>query len=320
MHTFLSENVRKTILYDAPQQVCKLVKEMTNNRFKINLNRTGETEEILRKGEIQCGYSGIYYNTPQYRSLFFGCAIPFGLSPQEQTAWLYYKKNPDDELTFIQSIYKEKLGLNVIPFPAGATGGQMGGWFKAKINSLSDLKDKNKIVRIPGLGADVFKRLGMTTHDELSPPISVDEAIKRLKDGRFFAVEWTSPYDDIQLGLNQAANFYYYPGWWEPSTTFDVQVNINEWNKLPPYYQEIFKLACHETYTIILNEYEQKNSFALKEIRRQGVELLRFNDDVLEAAEKETKKLLELLSQTKYLRRFMTNGVVLKTEFERGQS
>jgi TRAP-type mannitol/chloroaromatic compound transport system substrate-binding protein len=298
MNAFLSDNVRKTILFDAPQQVCDRVRKMTKDRFNITLKRTGETEEILRQvsaGEIACGYSGIYYSTPKYRALFFGCAIPFGLSPQEQTAWLNYKKNPDDELTFMQSLYRDKLNLNVIPFPAGATGGQMGGWFKAKINSLDDLK--GKVLRIPGLGADVFQRLGMTTHDQLGQPISVDESIRRLRDGRFFAVEWTSPYDDLQLGLDEAAKFYYYPGWWEPSTTFDVQVNIDAWKKLPPNYQEIFKLACHETYTSISIDYDQKNSLALKELPQKGVELLRFNNDVLKAAEEQTRQLLDLYAR-----------------------
>jgi TRAP-type mannitol/chloroaromatic compound transport system substrate-binding protein len=299
MHTFLSDSVRKTIIFDAPQQVCDRVRKMTKDRFNITLKRTRETtEEILQKisdGVIACGYGGIYYSTQKYKPLFFGCAIPFGLRPQEQTAWLNYKKNPDDELTFMQSIYKDKLDLNVIPFPAGATGGQMGGWFKARVNSLDDLK--GKVIRIPGLGAEVLQKLGMTTHDQLGQTISMDEAIRRLKDGRFFAVEWTSPYDDLQLGLNEAAKFYYYPGWWEPSTTFDVQVNIDAWKKLPSNYQEIFKLACHQTYTSILSDYDQKNSLALEEIPQRGIELLRFSNDVLKAAEKKTNEVLDLYAR-----------------------
>ena len=299
MHTFLGDSVRKTILFDAPQQVCDRVRKMTKDRFNITLKRTGgTTEEILQKisdGVIACGYAGIYYSTRKYKSLFFGCAIPFGLRPQEQTAWLNYKKNPDDELTFMQSIYKDKLNLNIIPFPAGAAGGQMGGWFKARVNSLDDLQDK--VIRIPGLGADVLQKLGMTTHEQLGQTISMDEAIRRLKDGRFFAVEWTSPYDDLQLGLDKAAKFYYYPGWWEPSTTFDVQVNIDAWKKLPSNYQEIFKLACHQTYTSILTDYDQKNSLALEEIPQRGIELLRFSNDVLKAAEKQTNAVLDLYAR-----------------------
>lgn len=299
MQTFLTDSVKNTILYDAPEKVCTLVKNMTGGRFVITLERTGETEEILSKvsaGDIQCGYSGIYYSEAEYKSLFFGCAIPFGLNIQEQTAWLNYKKNPDHELTYIQSIYKDKLDLNIIPFPAGTTGGQMGGWFKEKVNSINDLQ--GKIMRIPGLGAEVLQKLGMGTHNQQPGNlISVSESIKRLEQGLFFAVEWTGPYDDMQLGLHNAAKFYYYPGWWEPSTTFDVQVNLDVWKKLPDHYQEIFKAACHEVYMDTLAEYEHKNSQALKEMPNNGVELVKFSNEILTAAQQETKTLLDLYAK-----------------------
>jgi TRAP-type mannitol/chloroaromatic compound transport system substrate-binding protein len=295
MQTFLSDSVENTILFQSPEKVCNLIKKMTGGHFEITLERTGETEEILKKvdkGQIQCGYGGIYYSTPTYRPLFFGCAIPFGLNLQEQIAWLSYKKNPNDEFTYIQSIYKDKLGLNVIPFLAGTTGSQMGGWFKEKVTSINDLK--GKVMRIPGLGAEVLQKLGMTTHDQLGS-ISVSDAVDRLQTGKFSSVEWTGPYDDMQLDLHKAAKFYYYPGWWEPSTTFDVQVNIDAWKKLPPHYQEIFKAACHEVYMDTLAEYEHKNSQALKELQmpNNGVELVKFSNDILEAAQKATEDLLK---------------------------
>ena len=147
----------------------------------------------------------------------------------------------------------------------------------------------------------------MKTHDEFGN-VQINEAIQKLKEGIYFAVEWTSPYDDLQLGLDKAAKFYYYPGWWEPSTTFDVQVNIDAWRKLPSNYQEIFKLACRETYINTLTDYDQKNSFALEEIQqKKDVELLRFNEDVLKAAKEETKKLLDL---------YATNNVVFKEVYD----
>ena len=298
MQTFLIDSVKNTILYDAPEKVCTLVKKMTGGRFEITLERTGETEEILRKvsaGDIQCGYGGIYYSTPKYRSLFFGCAIPFGLNIQEQIAWLNYKKSSNDELTYIQSIYKDKLDLNIIPFPAGTTGGQMGGWFKEKVNSINDLQ--GKVMRIPGLGAEVLQKLGMIPHGSLNQAISVDESIKKFEQGLFSAVEWTGLYDDMQLGLHNVAKFYYYPGWWEPSTTFDVQVNLDVWRKLPPHYQEIFKAACHEVYMNTLVEYEHKNSQALKELPNNGVELVQFSSEILKAAQKETETLLNLYAK-----------------------
>ncbi|MDJ0616661.1 MAG: hypothetical protein QNJ63_07910 [Calothrix sp. MO_192.B10] len=206
MHTFLGKSVRKTILWKAPEMVCNRVSELTNGQFKIELVRTGKTEEILRKvnkGEIQCGYSGTYYGD-NYKALYFACAIPFGLNPQQQNAWLYYKKNPDDKFTFVQTIYHRVGFKKIISFPAGATGGQMGGWFNKEINNTDDFDGLK--MRIPGLGGDVLSKFGVITHKELEKSgdkIPVDEAVKRLKEGKLDAVEWTGPYDDIQLGLNR---------------------------------------------------------------------------------------------------------------------
>ncbi|NES67313.1 MAG: ABC transporter substrate-binding protein, partial [Okeania sp. SIO2D1] len=114
------------------------------------------------------------------------------------------------------------------------------------------------------------------------------------KKGKFFAVEWTSPHDDFELELHKAANFYYYPGWWEPSTTFDVQVNIDAWDDLPSHYKEIFKVACHENYMSILTEYNLKNSLALKKIEQIGVKFKRFDTNILTKAESTTEELLNL--------------------------
>lgn len=300
MTTFLGESYKNLILYKAPQRVCDRIRGMTDGNFIIELDTSGQiqTEKILDKvsqGDIHCGYSGIYYTTDRYRPLFFGSAIPFGLNPQEQSAWLYYKKPPNDELTFIQKIYEE-IGLNVVPFPAGATGAQVGGWFNKEINSIADFNGLT--MRIPGLGADVLAEFGVKSDKKLfGQPIPIEQIVNELAKGTIQAAEWVGPYDDLQLGLHKAAKYYYYPGWWEPSTTFDVQVNKNAWKNLPSKYQEIFKTACFETYLEILTQYDLENSKALQEIRqleKSGeLKVLRFSDEILRAAEAKTKSLLD---------------------------
>jgi TRAP-type mannitol/chloroaromatic compound transport system substrate-binding protein len=290
MHTYLDDSVKDTIIFKAPQQVCDLVRRMTQGRFNISLIRTGGTEDILDKvhsGGIECGYSSIYYSKNKHRVLYFGCTIPFGLNPQEQIAWLNYKEKGKSK-TYLQSVY-EQLNLNIIPFPAGTTGSQMGGWFKKKVTSPDDLKGET--MRIFGLGAEVLRRMGMNIHNDVTPT-SIPLAINKLRSGRYLSVEWTSPYDDQVLGLNDAANFYYYPGWWEPSTTFDVHVNTSVWERLPPSYQEIFRLACHETYISTLAEYDLNNRIARVELKEKGVEYCRFSDKIMSASQKETEKLL----------------------------
>lgn len=214
MHTFLHANVKETILYKAPEQVCELVRTMTKGSFDITLTREGNTTEILERVKsrsIECGYSGIYYD-PRYEVLFFGCAIPFGLTPQEQTAWLHYRKNNNSKYTYVQEIYRKinkerNRKLPIIPFPAGATGSQMGGWFREEVRTEHDLIGKT--IRVPGLGAEVMERMGMNIYNK-GYPHSITESIQDLKRGKIDAVEWTGPYDDLKLGLHKAADFYYY--------------------------------------------------------------------------------------------------------------
>lgn len=300
MFTFLSTNVQNTILWNAPQRICDRIRQMTNERFSITLNRNGETLDTLEKinnGTYKCGYSGIYYGE-KYKALYFACAIPFGLNPQQQNAWLYYKQNPSDAETYVQSIYSQVGLKNIIAFPAGATGAQMGGWFKKKIGSPNDLEGLK--MRIPGLGGDVLQKyFGVTLHSKLEEldqqKYPIDVCIKKLKNGEFGAVEWTGPYDDLQLRLHEAANFYYYPGWWEPGTTFDLQINRDAWKELPSHYRAIIKVACFETHMEMLAEYEKENSTALNSMPK-NVELVRFDPDIYKAFEKATYDLLKSYS------------------------
>ena len=51
--------------------------------------------------------------------------------------------------------------FNIINFPAGNTGTQMGGWFKREIETVADLKGLK--FRIPGLGGQVMERRVMAS-------------------------------------------------------------------------------------------------------------------------------------------------------------
>ncbi|NIP71949.1 MAG: ABC transporter substrate-binding protein, partial [Gammaproteobacteria bacterium] len=44
------------------------------------------------------------------------------------------------------------------------------------------------------------------------------EIFPSLERGVIDACEWVGPFYDFNLGLHQAAKYYYSPGWHEPST------------------------------------------------------------------------------------------------------
>lgn len=112
-----------------------------------------------------------------------------------------------------------------------------------------------------------------------------------METGAVDAAEWVGPYDDEKLGLNTVAEFYYYPGWWEPGPTLEVDINLDEWNNLPQEYQEIVKTAAFEANLIMLARYDSRNNEALQRLVDSGTKLRAYSDEILAAASAASEEL-----------------------------
>ncbi len=272
-------------IFGGAQIVCDRVSAMTGGKFTIEPYAAGEIVPALavldavQNGTVQCGHTASYYYVGKNPSLAFGTSMPFGLTAQQQNAWLYHGGG----LEAMQKIYAD---FNVINFPAGNTGAQMGGWFKKEVKSLADLKGLK--MRIPGLGGEVMSRLGVNV--QVLPSGEIFLALDR---GAIDAAEWVGPYDDEKLGLNKDAPYYCYPGWWEPGATLEVQVNKSQWDKLPSEYQEIFKTAAMEANLNMLSQYDALNRDALTRLLDSGTKLVPYSPDILAAAQKAAFEIYE---------------------------
>jgi TRAP-type mannitol/chloroaromatic compound transport system substrate-binding protein len=262
---------------------------LTGGKFKINPRAAGEvapgTEvlNVVQEGAFPIGHTASYYYVGKSPVTAFGTALPFGLNAQQQNAWLY----EGGGLQLLQEQYAKKF--NVIQFPAGNTGVQMGGWFRKEINTVADLQGLK--MRIPGLGGRVMTKLGVTVQT-----LPGGEIFQALQTGAIDAAEWVGPYDDEKLGLNKAAQFFYYPGWWEPGPSLEVEVNLDEWNKLPPLYQEVIKAGAYAANITMLARYDARNNDALKRLLAAGVQLRPYSQEILEAAEKASFELYDELA------------------------
>jgi TRAP-type mannitol/chloroaromatic compound transport system substrate-binding protein len=65
-------------------------------------------------------------------------------------------------------------------------------------------------------------------------------------------------------------------------------VNRKAWAELPEEYQSMFSTACYQANLGMLSKYEQRNSEALLRLRRQGIKLEAYSDDILVAAREAT--------------------------------
>ncbi|MBD2313591.1 TRAP transporter substrate-binding protein [Desertifilum sp. FACHB-1129] len=272
-------------IFGGAETICQRVSEMTYGRFTITPFAAGEIVpglevlDAVQQGTVECSHTASYYFVGKNPALGFGTTVPFGLTAQQQNSWLYHGNGLD-------ALNKLYADFNVVSLPAGNTGTQMGGWFKRRIQSVSDLNGLK--MRIPGLGGQVMSRLGVNV--QVLPGGEIFLALER---GAIDAAEWVGPYDDEKLGLNKAAQYYYYPGWWEPGATLEVQVNRSAWDKLPKEYQQVFKTATYEANMSMLAQYDAKNGEALKRLVDSGTQLAAYSPEIMQAAQKATFELYE---------------------------
>ncbi len=277
-------------IYGGAETISQRVKALSGGNFEIKPYAAGEIVpglevlDAVQAGSVECGHSASYYYIGKNPAFAFGTSVPFGLSAQQQNAWLY--EGGGNEL--LNAVYAD---FGVFSFPAGNTGAQMGGWFKRKLQGLNSLQGLK--MRIPGLGGKVMAQLGVNV--QVLPGGEIYLALDR---GAIDAAEWTGPYDDEKLGLSRAASFYYYPGWWEPGPTLTALVNQRAWNKLPSEYQEIFKTACYEANLSMLNRYDNLNGSALQRLLRGGTQLVPYDDQILQAAQEAAFQIYSDIANT----------------------
>jgi len=271
-------------IYGGAQIFAERVAALTDGKFQITPNPAGKLSkgtdilDVVSQGAVPIGHTASYYYIGKSPATAFGTAIPFGLTLRQQNAWLY----DGGGLKLLQDFYAKKF--NVIQFPAGNTGAQMGGWFRKEVNTIADLKGLK--MRIPGLGGQVMKALGVTVQT-----IPGGEIFQALQTGTVDAAEWVGPYDDEKLGFYKVAKFYYYPGWWEPAPTLEVEINLGEWAKLSKQYQEAVKSAATEANVGMTARYDARNAAALEKLKEQGVQVKAYSKEILDAAKKASEAL-----------------------------
>ena len=218
--------------------------------------------------QIDAFHSGVYYwkgKNPAF-SIFGG--MPLGLTSEEMITWMKFGGG--------YALWRELYGkFNLYPLIGGTTGPQMGGWFKKEIHSLADLKGLK--MRIPGLGGEVMKKLGV--NPVLLP---AGEIYTSLERGTVDATEWVGPALDSMMGFSKAAD-YYYTGWHEPGSILEISFNKTRWEKLSKKHQAIITVASEEMTSTMLQEFRYKNAKALQELPK-NVQIKTFPKDMMAAA------------------------------------
>ena len=264
-------------IFGAAETFSRKVKEMSGGKLEISVHAAGEIMPA-----IEVAHTAPYYFFGKDETFALGCAIPFGLNSRQMTAWMY----EGNGLKLMREFYAK---YNIVSFPGGNTGAQMGGWFRKEIKSLKDIKGMK--MRIGGFGGKVLERLGAVPQN-----IPGGDIYPALEKGTIDSAEWIGPYDDLKLGFNKVAPYYYYPGFWEGGPQLDFFVNDKAFNGLSPELKGIVEAAASYAHVDMQAKYDARNPNALKQLVGSGTKLREFPKDVMAAAFKEAMKFYDEIS------------------------
>ncbi len=263
-------------IYGAAEVFSKKVKEMSGGKFEISVHAGGElmpafgVVDGVQQGTVECAHTAPYYFFGKDPTFAMDCAIPFGLNSRQMTAWMYEGSG----MKLFREFYAQ---YNIVNFPMGNTGAQMGGWYRKEIQSLDDIKGLK--MRIGGFGGEVLKGIGGVPQN-----IPGGEIYQALEKGTIDATEWVGPYDDQKLGFYKVAKFYAYPAWWEGGPQLSLYVNSKAFEGLSAENKAIIECAAALAHTDMQAKYDAKNPKALKELVAGGTKLFRLPRPVMDAA------------------------------------
>jgi TRAP-type mannitol/chloroaromatic compound transport system substrate-binding protein len=221
---------------ESADRLAQSITAMSDNRLKVvvypanTLVRDFEVFDAVSAGAVEMYHSADNYFGLKAPALDLFSAVPYGMTADELNAWIHYGGG--------QALYDEvDAPFNIKPLFCMNTGVQMGGWFTKEVNTADDFKGLR--YRMPGLGAQVLRRMGATV--VTTPGGGIMTAIK---SGAIDASEWVGPWLDIALGLSNAADYYYFPGFHEPGTPATLGINKTLWDNLTHSERSIIETAA----------------------------------------------------------------------------
>ncbi|MEO8151467.1 MAG: TRAP transporter substrate-binding protein [Rhizobacter sp.] len=275
-------------IFGAAETFSKSVSAMTGGKFQISVHAGGElmpafgVVDGVQGATVEMAHTAPYYFFGKDPTFALDCAIPFGLNSRQMSAWMY----EGNGLKLTREFYAK---YNIVNFPMGNTGAQMGGWYRKEIKSLADIKGLK--MRIGGFGGAVLARIGGVPQN-----IPGGEIYQALEKGTIDAAEWVGPYDDLKLGFNKVAPNYYYPGWWEGGPQLTLFINTKAYEGLSAEYKAIIEAAASHAHVDMQGKYDARNPVALKQLVGAGTKLFRFPKDVMDSAFKEAMALYSELN------------------------
>ena len=246
---------------------------LSGGRLRVTVYGAGEIVpafevfDAVGLGVAEMGHSAAFFWQGKLPAAVFYTTVPFGLTAWEHDSWLHYGGGQE----LWDRLYAD---FGVRAFAAGNAGMQMGGWFKREIGSVADLRGLK--MRIPGLGGEVLRQLGV--QPLTLPP---GEIFAALRSGVVDAAEFLGPATDRAMGFARAATHYYGPGFNKPNGSAECLINRAAYARLDGELQAAVAAACRAEDSLALAEAEYRNAAALAALQAEGIDIAPWPEDVV---------------------------------------
>ena len=228
--------------------------------------------DAISKGSLDAAWSTPGYYIGKIPALAFFSAVPFGPAAGEYLAWFYYGGGKQ----LFEGILAEH---KIHSMMCGIIAPEASGWFRKEIKSVEDLKGLK--MRFFGLGAKVMQKMGVSTQ-----LLAAGDIYPALERGTIDATEFSMPAIDLNLGFYQVAKHYYFPGWHQQSTLFDMMISDKKWNEMSKTQRVQLEMACGDNIREGIAEGEAIQGKALADLKAKGVQFHRWPKSILDTLEK----------------------------------
>lgn len=260
------------LFYDMAVHFCDSVRLASAGRLDIKPFSAGEiipamqTFDAVSKGSVQAGHDWPGYWKGKDEAFVALGDVPFGLDSEGYNIWLYERGG----LEMAQELYGN---YNLVPFPAGQSGQDMGIFSNKRATKMEDFKGMK--VRTVGWYMDILNRLGAA-----ATPMPGGEVYLALERGVIDGAEFSSPAMSYPMGFDEITKYSIQPGVHQPGSQCFVFFNKDAWEALPQDLQEIVKLAAKETQLWAFNWMQNLNSKAVHKLAEK-VEIIQMDPETL---------------------------------------
>ncbi len=268
----------------SPQLWADRVNAMTGGEITVNVHGAGdfvppfEVFGAVSSGALDMGFDWIGYWADSIPVANLVGSMPFGPSPEVAMGWMF----EGGGLEIIQRAYDPH---NVKVLPCHLVVPEAGGFFNQEINAPEDFEGLT--MRIAGLGGQAVAELGANVQ-----MIPAGEIYLALETGRIDAAEFSAPQLDVGFGFQDISDYYYFPGWHQPSSWDSIIINMDVWNSISEENQHLMEQACLANIAYNMHNQIHEQAPAIEAIREAGTEVRRFPDEVLDALRDASHKVM----------------------------